>query len=84
MNVLLKVTLYMKERCALCDEVLDLLSLLQADYLFSIEEVDIYQDETLLERYHLDIPVVRIKDTLLKAGEIDIITLEAAIKSQLS
>lgn len=75
--------LYMKKECALCDEILDLLKILEADYPIEIEEIDIYQDDALLEKYHIDIPVVKIKDEEITARYISFEKLETTIKNNL-
>lgn len=80
---MVQVTLYMKKECALCDEILDLLKILEADYPIEIEEIDIYQDDALLEKYHIDIPVVKIKDEEITARYISFEKLETTIKNNL-
>lgn len=75
--------LYMKKECALCDEILDLLKILEADYPIEIEEIDIYQDDALLEKYHIDIPVVKIKDEEITARYVTFEKLETTIKNNL-
>lgn len=80
---MVQVMLYMKKECALCDEILDLLKILEADYPIEIEEIDIYQDDALLEKYHIDIPVVKIKDEEITARYVTFEKLETTIKNNL-
>lgn len=80
---MVQVMLYMKKECALCDEILDLLKILEADYPIEIEEIDIYQDDALLEKYHVDIPVVKIKDEEITARYVTFEKLETTIKNNM-
>ncbi|WP_373893324.1 glutaredoxin family protein [Virgibacillus natechei] len=77
---MLNVIYYMKENCSLCDEANALLTLLQHDYSFTIEERDIYTNDDWLEEYQLLIPYVKINETELDCEQINIDTLEKAIK----
>ena len=54
------IRLYTKTNCPLCDKAKAILAELQADYRFTMEEIDIYEDEALLEKYQLMIPVVEL------------------------
>lgn len=56
----MKVNLYSKTNCPLCDKAKQVLQELQNEFSFQINEIDIYQDDTLLEKYQLMIPVVEI------------------------
>lgn len=80
---MLKVIYYMKENCSLCDEANALLTLLQHDYTFTIEERDIYTNDDWLEEYQLLIPYVKINETELDCEQINIDTLEKAIKESI-
>lgn len=62
----MKIVLYSKENCCLCDEAKDILRELQIEW----EEVDIYKDERLLERYHLMIPVIEMNGDIVAYGRI--------------
>lgn len=64
----MKVTLYSKENCSLCDKGKKILEELQAELKFSIEEVDIYKDDTLLEKYQIMIPVAEVDGDMLGYG----------------
>ncbi|BDG45844.1 MULTISPECIES: glutaredoxin family protein [Parageobacillus] len=54
------INLYSKTNCPLCDKAKQVLQELQKEFTFQIREIDIYQDDALLEKYQLMIPVVEI------------------------
>ncbi|MBF0705694.1 glutaredoxin family protein [Guptibacillus hwajinpoensis] len=64
------VILYSKETCPLCDEAYELLLELQKEEMFSLQIVDIYKDEALLEKFMLMIPVVEIDEEVVDYGRI--------------
>lgn len=75
-----KLIFYTKEACLLCDEAYSLLEILALEYSIDIESVDIYTDDALLEKYHIDIPVVKINDEELTGSALTYERLEAAIQ----
>ena len=54
----MRLTLYSKPGCHLCDDVRLLLDELQPEYSFTVDEVDITRDAELFARYRYEIPVV--------------------------
>ncbi len=62
MNPAVTVTLYGTSACHLCEEAASLLRPLAGNGV-AVREVDIVEDQTLLERYQLRIPVLRREDT---------------------
>jgi glutaredoxin len=64
------VILYSKATCPLCDEAAYLLEELQEEIAFSVQTVDIYSDEALLEKFMLMIPVVEIEGEIVDYGRI--------------
>ena len=54
------INLYSKTNCPLCDKAKQVLQELQKEFSFQINEIDIYKDDVLLEKYQLLIPVVEI------------------------
>jgi glutaredoxin len=56
----MKVTLYSKVDCGLCEKAKTILQELQREFSFEVEEIDIYKDDHLLEKYQLMIPVIEI------------------------
>ncbi|WLR49314.1 glutaredoxin family protein [Halobacillus litoralis] len=66
-----EVILYVKENCGLCEEVKDLISLFDVKVVM----VDIEKDPELLEKYMLEVPVLKIGAEELDYREIDYIKL---------
>ncbi|WNF36528.1 glutaredoxin family protein [Bacillaceae bacterium IKA-2] len=56
----MKITFYTKENCPLCDKGLLVLAEINKDIPFTIESIDIYKDDELLEKYQIMIPVVEV------------------------
>lgn len=56
----MKVVVYLKPGCTLCDPFLTTVQRVQADIGFTLEEVDISGDRALLEKYGHEIPVALI------------------------
>ena len=56
----LRLTLYSKPGCHLCDEMKDLLVRIAADATLAIDEIDISTDATLTALYGWDIPVLML------------------------
>lgn len=77
---MLKVIFYTKEVCSLCDDAKALLLMLQREYPFELEERDIYTNEAWLEKYQLLIPFVKINDVTLDCEQVNIDSLEQALK----
>ncbi|MBN3554360.1 glutaredoxin family protein [Fictibacillus nanhaiensis] len=75
-----KVILYTKTHCPLCNEAHKLLQKLQQEILFAIESIDIYQDDLLLEKYGLMIPVVEVDGKEVDYG----ILSESVVKKALT
>ncbi|TGB02295.1 glutaredoxin family protein [Halobacillus salinus] len=70
------VTIFLKNNCPLCDEVKSLLDLFMKDYAIVMEEIDIEKDEKLLEKYFLEVPVIRINGEELDYRSIDYFSIE--------
>ncbi len=56
----MRVTLYTKADCGLCEEAASMLKRLQKQRRFEIEYVDIEADAGATERYGLRIPVIAV------------------------
>lgn len=80
---MLKVEFYTKEICSLCEEAYALLKMLQSEYEFVLDEIDIYADDALLEEYQLLIPAVRMNETLITCEEMGLETLEKALQENI-
>jgi uncharacterized membrane protein/glutaredoxin len=63
----MRVTLYTRPGCQLCEEAKQALEALQAEFPHTLVEVDIEADERLLERYAEQIPVVQVGAYTLRA-----------------
>jgi thiol-disulfide isomerase/thioredoxin len=74
-----KVILYTKTHCPLCDEAHKLLHKLQSEIPFQIELIDIYKDDSLIEKYGLMIPVVEIENEEIDYGQIAIEKVKKAL-----
>jgi glutaredoxin len=59
------LTVYTKRDCHLCDEALALLSRLEPELGFVVDEVDIGTDEELFRRYRNDVPVLALDGEVL-------------------
>lgn len=80
MKIMLKVILYTKEVCSLCDDAKALILMLQREYPFELEERDIYTNDEWLEKYQLLIPFVKINNVTLDCEQVNIDSLEQALK----
>lgn len=68
---MLKVILYSKAGCHLCDEARDYLEELAATSEMVIDEVDIRRDSALFERYRYRIPVILVDGVERLEGHIE-------------
>ena len=67
---MVKVTLYYKDGCWLCDAAEEMLNGLKLKYALDINKVDIESDDELYELYRFDIPVFEFKDGTALYGRI--------------
>ncbi|GGP06869.1 glutaredoxin family protein [Oceanobacillus neutriphilus] len=72
------IRFYTKNNCPLCEEAKALLDALNTNKI-SIEEIDIYQSDTLLEKYQLTIPVIAYKEKEVYGNEINIENISALL-----
>lgn len=75
----IRVILYTKENCPLCDDALHLLERLREERPLSIELKDIYKNDKLLEKYQLRIPVIEINERVIAEGMVHERELLAAL-----
>lgn len=78
------IQFYTRENCQLCEEAHILLQVLQNKYDFHIDLRNIETNETWFEKYHIIIPVIKIKNTVLNCNMIDLDVIEKAIKKELT
>ena len=67
----MKVTLYTKEDCGLCEEAASMLKRLQRQTHFEIEYVYIETDASANERYRSRIPVIALDGEEVAAAPLD-------------
>ncbi|MFC4387080.1 glutaredoxin family protein [Gracilibacillus marinus] len=76
------VIVYGKPNCSLCEDALGILTLFEEEYNLHIEEVNIYDDEILLEKYQLEIPVIEINESIVGKGKIDYDSINSFLKNK--
>ena len=76
--------LYTRVRCPLCEKAKVILVELQAQFQFSLIEVDIETDDFLTEQYGLMIPVVELDGEVLQFGQIDKRIISKRLQEKLS
>ena len=64
-------TIYMRDGCHLCEDMLSALYRLQNELGFNLELIDIDDDPVLREKYNADVPVVSFNNELLFCHFID-------------
>ncbi|QSS99541.1 glutaredoxin family protein [Pontibacillus sp. ALD_SL1] len=77
-----EIILYTKKDCSLCEEAKELIETLAYDYEFVIREKDIYEEDKLIERYGLMIPVVEIDGVEVGYGKIDLFSLSNRLQKK--
>lgn len=77
-----KVIFYTKEVCSLCEEAYALLNMFKRDYVFEIEERDIYTNDKWLEEYQLRIPVVEVNGKQIDCEEMSYEALKDILKEK--
>jgi glutaredoxin len=77
----MKVTLYTKDDCGLCEEAAGMLRRLQRRIRFEIEYVDIAADPAAAERYGERIPVIAVDGVEVAAAPLDEQRLAAALSA---
>ncbi|MFI5267169.1 MAG: glutaredoxin family protein [Chloroflexota bacterium] len=81
----MRLTLYSKPGCHLCDEAKAKIAGLKArGYDFIVDERDITTDPSLFDRYRYAIPVVELPDGRILEAPISEYKLEQLITSRLS
>ncbi|GEK34829.1 glutaredoxin family protein [Kurthia sibirica] len=69
------ITYYSRPDCRLCEEGLNLLKIIQEERAFTIEIVNIEEDDALHEKYMMQIPVVEQNGQIVQSGLLDFMTL---------
>ena len=74
------ITIYTRKNCELCEEAKLMLQLVQEDFPFDYEEVDIESDDALHEKYMLMIPVIEKNQEIILYGKIGYVELLEALE----
>ncbi|WP_445002783.1 glutaredoxin family protein [Exiguobacterium alkaliphilum] len=80
----MKLTLYRRDNCSLCEEALVMLEWLREDYPFELEQIDITTDEALEAKYLFEIPVVIYEGRVISQGRYDDSKVEDFVKYTLT
>lgn len=78
MQAPIPIVFYTKRGCHLCENVDEVLDILQEQHSLAVQHIDITQDVDVYQRYWQRIPVVEIGTKCLQAP-IDTQTLQAAV-----
>ena len=79
---MVKVTLYSKKDCHLCDVAKETLLRIQKEYGFSLIEIDIEKDRAIFKKYKYLIPVIEIDGEIVSNYRVDENKLILKLKSQ--
>ncbi|MBS4208424.1 glutaredoxin family protein [Bacillus sp. FJAT-50079] len=74
------INFYTRKQCQLCKDALLLLSLIQEDIPFHINEIDIDESDELTEKYGMMIPVIEMNGEVVQAGVIDPTIIEEQLQ----
>ena len=77
----MEVKFYSKPNCELCTEGLTLLNIVLEDVPFSLNMINIEEDDEAHERYMLMIPVVEVNGEIIQYGRLDYVTLLEALSN---
>ncbi|WP_042350712.1 glutaredoxin family protein [Bacillus massiliigorillae] len=77
-----ELQLYSKKNCHLCDIAKKELELLKQRVGITYQEIDIYNDDQLLEKYGLMIPVVEYKGEIIQYGRVDCEEIQKFLKNR--
>lgn len=75
----MKIKLYSRPNCSLCEDGLRTLKMVQEDIPFELEIINIEKDDELHEKYMLLIPVVEKDGVVIQHGILDYATLYEAL-----
>jgi glutaredoxin len=76
----MKVDIYSKPHCSLCEQAKAALERVRARLPFELREVDIRSDPDLLERHRYDIPVVLVDGEVVFRHRVDEARLEELLR----
>ncbi|HJM89575.1 MAG TPA: glutaredoxin family protein [Dehalococcoidia bacterium] len=73
------VVLYSRPGCHLCEDALQLLESLRAEFGFALSEVNIESDPELERRFFVEIPVIELDGDVIVQAPIDAAVLRRAL-----
>ncbi|NGP45321.1 glutaredoxin family protein [Bacillaceae bacterium SIJ1] len=77
-----ELILYTRPACGLCEDAEAMLSILQQEYEFKLSKINIEDDDRLLEKFHLEIPVLVSHGHIIAKGSISWDDVERLLKEQ--
>ncbi len=77
---MVKITIYSKKDCHLCDIAKETLLKLQKEFPFSLTEIDIEKDKLAFEKYKYLIPVIEIDDEKVFTYKVNEAELKTILK----
>lgn len=80
----MKVEIYSKPRCSLCDKAKAVVLAVREKIPFELVEIDIRSSPDLYERYRYDIPVIQIGGERAFVHRVDPAELEARLRRELA
>ncbi len=80
----MRLTLYSKPGCHLCEDLRALLDEVQPEFGFALDEINIQEDESLFARYRYDIPVLLVDGREIARGRVDEGTLVDKLRASLT
>lgn len=78
----LRLVLYTKANCSLCDEAKGVLLHVRREIPFHLEERDIEKDPSAWEAYHLMIPVVELDGEVIFYGKVSAHRLKEILRAK--
>lgn len=75
-----KINFYTRKACLLCEEALTIVRVFESLYDLHVEVRDIETNETWLEQFHFEIPVIEAKGEFLRGNEMTYENIEAFMK----
>ena len=76
------LTLYFREGCHLCDEMLQALMSLQPSLTFELQQIDVDDDPLLARRYNELVPVLALEDEEICHHRLDEAQLKGFLASK--
>lgn len=74
-NQPLELIMYTQPHCSLCDDAKIQLEAAREEIPFTYREIDINQDDELMERWQIRVPVITYQDVIIQEGIIDFVTV---------